>query len=84
MNRPNAVQAQAYYGTPVSGQRLAPSAGASVSAGGIPYEEPSEPSRKGKCAWEASPCDGFAVKDSQYCVGHTKSSRKRTKTGETV
>lgn len=81
MNRPVSVNAQAYYGTPVGGMRLSPVEGARLQAGGVPYEEPSEPSRKGKCAWEPSPCDGYAVKDSAYCVGHTKSKRKQAKTG---
>ena len=40
MNRPDAVHAQAYYGTPVGGMRLSPVAGARPQAGGVPYEEP--------------------------------------------
>ena len=80
MNRPDVVHAQAYYGTPVGGMRLSAVEGASLQAGGVPYEESSETTRKGKCAWEQSPCDGFAVKDSAYCVGHTKSKRKQAKT----
>jgi hypothetical protein len=80
MNRPDAVQAQAYYGTPVGGMRLSPVEGARPQAGGVPYEESIVVDLKGKCAWEQSPCGGFAVKDSAYCVGHTKSKRKQAKT----
>lgn len=35
-NKP--VQAQAYYGTPVQGQRQTLIAGVAIAAGGVPYE----------------------------------------------
>lgn len=47
------VQAQAYYGTPVSGQRQTAVAAVHVQAGGVPFESPevevtAKPARKQK------------------------------------
>ena len=38
MNKRTFVNAQAYYGDPVSGQRQTAVEGASLQAGGVPYE----------------------------------------------
>ena len=68
----DSVQAQAYYGTKVSGYRLAHTDGARQAAPSGPYL-----GREGKCAANDDTCEGFHTKDSQFCVGH---SRKVVKT----
>lgn len=83
-SQPNAVPAQAYYGTPVGGYRLTSVADAQLAAPSGPYL-----GREGKCKWNDDTCEGFAVKDSEFCVGHTKRLSKnkqhlKAKTGEQV
>ena len=79
MNKPVAVNAQAYYGTPVTGLRLNAVQGASMQAGGVPYDD----GRTGKCRYGEDTCEGFAIQGSDFCVGHTKRVLKaaKTKTG---
>lgn len=69
--QPKAVQAQAYYGTPVSGQSLSSVAGARLAPPSGPYT-----GRDGKCRYGDDTCEGFAIKDSEFCVGHTKRAAK--------
>jgi hypothetical protein len=83
-SQPNAVPAHAYYGSPVGGYRLTSVASAHVAAPSGPYL-----GRDGKCKWADDTCEGFAVKDSEFCVGHTKRVSKgkqplKAKTGEQV
>jgi hypothetical protein len=35
--------------------------------------------REGKCAANEDSCEGFAVKDSQFCVGHNRKVGKTKK-----
>jgi hypothetical protein len=83
-SQPNSVHAQAYYGVRVDGSRIAPTAGARLAAPSGEYL-----GRDGKCKWADDTCEGFAVKDSEFCVGHTKRVSKnkqhlKSKTGEQV
>lgn len=83
-SQPNSVPAHAYYGAPVGGYRLTAVEGARVAAPSGPYL-----GREGKCKWDDDTCEGFAVKDSEFCVGHTKRLSKnrqhlKSKTGEQV
>lgn len=83
-SQPNAVPAHAYYGSPVGGYRLTSVADARVAAPSGPYL-----GREGKCKWDDDTCEGFAIKDSDFCVGHTKRIAKvkpshKAKTGEQV
>ena len=72
--QPAAVPQQSYYGTKVTGYRLAHADGARVAAPSGPYL-----GREGKCAANEDACEGFAVKDSQFCVGHNRKVGKTKK-----
>ena len=65
--QPNAVPAHSYYGQPVSGYRLSGTEGARLASPSGPYT-----GRDGKCRFGDDICEGFAVKKSEFCVGHTK------------
>ena len=79
MNKPAAINAQAYYGTPVTGLRLSAVEGAHIVPGGVPYDD----GRTGRCRYGEDTCQGFAIQGSDFCVGHTKRVQKavKTKTG---
>lgn len=63
----NAAQAQAYYGTPVSGQRLAHSTGARIAAASGPYIG------RNRCIANEDTCEGPKAKGTDFCVGHLRS-----------
>jgi len=65
------MQAQAYYGTAVTGHRLAHIDGARLATGSGPYL-----GREGRCSFNEDTCEGFAVKNSTLCVGHTRKVAK--------
>lgn len=72
MNTPvNAVPQGAYYGKPVFHKRASQIDGATLSTGGMPYE-----GRDGKCKANGDTCEGFAIKGSEFCVGHTRGKAK--------
>jgi len=81
-SQPNPVPAHSYYGVLVDGYRLTPTADSRLAAPSGPYL-----GRDGKCKWADDTCEGFAVKDSEFCIGHTKRVSKnkqhlKAKTGE--
>ena len=67
----NAVQAQSYYGTPVSGFRLAPTAGAKIAAPSAPYIG------RNRCIANEDTCEGNSVQGQTLCVGHYRSAVKK-------
>lgn len=71
---PTKVQAQAYYGTKVTGYRLAHTDGARQASPSGPYL-----GREGKCSANEDSCEGFAIKGSEFCVGHTRKAVKTKK-----
>ena len=71
---PTKVQAQAYYGTKVVSNRLAHTDGARLAPPSGPYL-----GREGKCAANEDTCEGFAIKDSEFCAGHNRKVGKTKK-----
>lgn len=63
----NAVNAQGYYGTPVSGQRLAHIQGAKLAAPSAPYIG------RNRCIANEDTCEGPKAKGTDFCVGHLRS-----------
>lgn len=70
----DAVQAQSYYGTQVSGYRLAGVADARIAAPSAPYV-----GRDGRCSANDNTCEGFSIKDSVLCAGHNRKAGKSKK-----
>jgi hypothetical protein len=69
-----AVPFQSYYGTKVTGYRLAHTDGARQAPASGPYL-----GREGKCAANEDTCEGFAIKDSEFCAGHNRKVGKTKK-----
>ena len=65
------VPAHAYYGQPVSGQRLASVDGARLAAPSGPYI-----GRGNKCSANDDTCEGMRAKGTDYCMGHLRSIAK--------
>jgi hypothetical protein len=63
----NAVPAQSYYGAPVSGLRLAPTAGAKIAAPSAPYIG------RNRCIANDDTCEGPKARGTDYCIGHLRS-----------
>jgi hypothetical protein len=63
----NSKPAHAYYGEPVSGIRLAPSAGAKIAAPSAPYIG------RNRCIANDDTCEGPKAKGTDFCVGHLRS-----------
>ena len=72
--QPTTVPQQSYYGAKVTGYRLAHADGARIAAPSGPYL-----GREGKCAANEDTCEGFSVKDSQFCAGHNRKVGKTKK-----
>lgn len=72
--QPTSVPFQSYYGTKVTGYRLAHIDDARLAPPSGPYL-----GREGKCAANEDTCEGFSVKDSQFCVGHNRKVGKTKK-----
>lgn len=67
----NAQQAQSYYGTPVSGRRLAYIEGARLQAGGGEYVG------RNRCVANDDTCEGPKAKGTDYCIGHLRSQKDK-------
>jgi hypothetical protein len=63
----NAVPAQSYYGTPLTGYRLAAVAGSRIAAPSGPYI-----GRGDKCTGNDDTCGANKVRGQQFCAGHLK------------
>jgi hypothetical protein len=63
----NATSAHSYYGTPVSGMRLAGVAGAKLAAPSAPYIG------RNRCIANEDTCEGPKAKGTDFCVGHLRS-----------
>ncbi|CAB4135931.1 hypothetical protein UFOVP1549_18 [uncultured Caudovirales phage] len=63
----NAVPAQSYYGTPLTGYRLAAVAGSRIAAPSGPYI-----GRGDKCSGNDDTCGANKVRGQQFCAGHLK------------
>lgn len=61
------VHAQAYYGTPVGGQRLPAVAAARIAAPSGPYL-----GRGDKCEGNDDTCGANKVRGQRFCAGHMK------------
>lgn len=73
MNTPNnAVPQGAYYGTPVFHKRASQTDGARLAGSSMPHDD----GRGGKCKANENTCEGFAIKGSEFCVGHTRRKAK--------
>jgi hypothetical protein len=62
----NAVPAQSYYGTPVSGFRLAHATGAKIAAPSAPYIG------RNRCIANEDTCEGPKAKGTDFCIGHLR------------
>jgi len=63
----NAVPAHSYYGKPVSGIRLAPSAGAKLAPPSAPYIG------RNRCTANDDTCEGPKARGTEFCIGHLRS-----------
>jgi len=63
----NAVPAQSYYGTPLTGYRLAAVAGSRIAPPSGPYL-----GRGDKCSGNDDTCGANKVRGQQFCAGHLK------------
>jgi len=72
MNTPP-VHAQAYYGTPVGGQRLNAVANARIAAPSGPYL-----GRGDKCEGNDDTCGANKVRGQRFCAGHMKRAKAET------
>ena len=62
----NAVPAHSYYGQPVSGIRLAPTAGAEIAAPSGPYIG------RNRCIAKDDTCEGPKARGTDFCIGHLR------------
>lgn len=67
MSISGSVPAHAYYGQPVSGQRLASIDGAKLASASAPYV-----GRGNKCSANDDTCEGIRAKGTEYCMGHIR------------
>jgi hypothetical protein len=63
----NSQPAHAYYGQPVSGQRLAHVQGAKIAPASAPYIG------RNRCIANDDTCEGPKAKGTDFCVGHLRS-----------
>jgi hypothetical protein len=63
----NAIPAHSYYGKPVSGIRLAPSAGAKLAPPSAPYIG------RNRCTANDDTCEGPKARGTDFCIGHLRS-----------
>jgi hypothetical protein len=66
----NAIAAHAYYGQPVTGQRLAHMDGARMATASAPYIG------RNRCVADNDTCEGPKAKGTEYCIGHLRSVAK--------
>jgi len=67
MSIKGSVPAHAYHGAPVTGIRLAPTAGSRIATGSAPYV-----GRGNKCSANEDTCEGIRAKGTEYCMGHIR------------
>jgi len=70
----SSVPAHAYYGSPVTGQRLSHSADSFVAAPSGEYI-----GRGNKCVAKDDTCEGMRVKGEHLCQGHLRSYKAELK-----